>query len=113
MENNNRRLGRKKFEFPENIESTYGVLLGLSLKEIGMYIAPIVLGGIILLFIPPVSVKSVLIKLFIVVLLTTAVIAILTASPVKHRNNIRLVKHLKMKRQYGKRQKIYFISKRK
>lgn len=104
----------KKFEFPENINGSYGIFLGLSLKEIGLYIVPTIIVGLIILFLPPYDFMLMMIKFFFVLIALTFVVAILSSKPVKHRDNIRLIPFLKMKNDYSHRQKLYFInSKRK
>lgn len=101
----------KKFIFPENISSDYGVFLGLSAKEVVIYVAPILSVCFVFLLIPPHSLKWVIIKLIISILITTVAIAILTTKPVKRRSNIRLTQHLRLKGNYSKRQHLFFRSK--
>jgi len=103
----------KEFIFPENITSDYGVILGLSLKEVLFYVLPTVAIGAFVLFIPPYSLKVIMIELIIFVLILTIIIAVLTSKPVKGRSNIRLPNHIKMKREYSNRQHIFFLDKKK
>lgn len=105
-------MNEKKFEFPENIKNTYGVFLGMSLKELTIYVVPVIAIGLIALFIPPHTVTSIIVKVLIIVLVLTVVIAVVTANPVKYRDNIRLTQYMKMKQQYKKRQKLFFINKK-
>jgi len=105
---------KKKFIFPENIsDSGYNVLLGLSLKELLIYVAPATIVALIILFLPPYSFYAILFKLFLGLIFLTVLVAVLTSKPVKNRNNIRLIPHLKMQRKYKSRQKLYFIGKKK
>lgn len=98
----------KKFIFPENVSSEYGAVLGLTLKEILIYIIPLLGLSVLFLAIPPYSIYWVLGKLFIILLVVTTVIAVITSSPVKNRGNVKLLKHLKMKQKYNKRQRLYY-----
>lgn len=103
----------KQFIFPENITSDYGVFLGMSLKEIAVYVLPILIVCLVFLFLPPHSIKWILIKLAVSIFILTILLAVLTSKPVKSRNNIRLLQYLKMKSSYNKRQHKFFIAKRK
>lgn len=102
----------KKFIFPENVSSEYGAVLGLTLKEIFIYVFPLLGLSILFLAIPPYSVVWVFGKVLIILLIVTTVIAVITSSPVKSRGNVKLLKHLKMKQKYSKRQKLYYKAKK-
>jgi cytosine/uracil/thiamine/allantoin permease len=103
----------KQFIFPENISSDYGVFLGLSLKELAVYVLPVFVICLVFLFLPPHSLKWIFIKLAVSIFLLTILLAVLTSKPVKTRHNIRLTDYLKMKSSYNKRQHKFFIAKRK
>jgi len=103
---------QKRFEFPENISSGYGVFLGLTLMELIKFVLPVVLVILIILFLPPYNLTFKLIEIFIALIIVTVVIAVITSQPVKYRNNIRLPKYLKMKNQYSKRNKLFFIGRK-
>jgi len=104
---------QKKFTFPENVNKSYDVFLGLGVRDIVLFIAPIAVIGIISFFIPPQTVTSTIVKLLVTTVLLTIVIAVLTSKPVKYRNNIRLTQYLKMRKAYDNRQKLYFIDTKK
>ena len=103
---------QKRFEFPENISSGYGVFLGLTLMELFKYVVPTLIIVTVILFLPPYGFTIKSIELFIALIVVTIVIAVITSQPVKHRNNIRLPKYLKMKNQYSKRNKLFFIGRK-
>lgn len=103
----------KEFIFPENIDSNYGVIFDLSLKELIIYVVPAIIIGIGIMFIPPYSITGYMIKAFVALLIVTVVIAVLSSKPVKSRNNIRLLPHLRMKSNYSKRQRLFFRDKKK
>lgn len=107
------KQGQKVFIFPENIKSHYSVIFGLTLKEILLFVLPAMLVGIVILVIPPYNVTSFMIKIFFAVLIVTITIAVITTSPVKYRENIKLLPYLKLKRGYSKRQQLYFKDTRK
>jgi hypothetical protein len=104
---------KKKFIFPENISSSYGVFLGLSLKELLLYVVPPLLIGIVVLVLPPNNITVTIIKLIVLVLIITVILAVLSSTPVKSRSNIRLPQYLKMKNSYDKRQHLFFKAKKK
>lgn len=103
----------KEFIFPENITSDYGAFLGLTLKEVLYYVLPVVVIGVIVLFLPPHNLTVMMIELIIFILILTIVLAVLTSKPVNGRNNIRLPNHINMKRAYSKRQHLFFLDKKK
>ena len=103
-----RQNEEKKFIFPENVDSSYGVFLGLSLKELLIYVLPVGIVGLIFIALPPHSLNAILIKLMIVVIITTIIVAVLSTRPVKNRNNVRLIPHLKLKSKYKSRQHLFF-----
>ncbi|GEQ33600.1 conjugal transfer protein [Marinilactibacillus psychrotolerans] len=102
----------KKFVFPENVSSEYGAVLGLTLKEVLIYVLPLLVLSVIFLAIPPYTVFWVFGKVLTILFVVTTVIAIITSSPVKSRGNVKLLKHLKMKQKYGKRQRLYYKAKK-
>lgn len=103
-----RQNQEKKFVFPENVESSYGIFLGLSIRELLIYVLPTLIVGIIFISIPPHSLNAILIKTITVVIILTIVVAILSTRPVKNRNNVRLIPHLKLKSKYKSRQRLFF-----
>ncbi|UJF16792.1 conjugal transfer protein (plasmid) [Jeotgalibaca sp. MA1X17-3] len=103
----------KTFIFPENVDSSYGVFLGLSLKEISLYVVPTVAVGLLFIFIPPHSFTFVVSKVILVIFILTIVLAVLSSKPVHYRSNVKLTDYIKMKSNYGKRQHLFFKEKRK
>jgi len=103
-----RQNEEKKFIFPENVDSSYGVFLDLSLRELAIYVIPTIVVGILFIAIPPHGLYPILIKTIIVILITTIVVAVLSTRPIKNRKNVRLLPHLKMKAKYNSRQRLFF-----
>lgn len=99
---------KKKFIFPENIDSKYTVFLGLSLREILIYVVPAVIVGLVFIAFPPHTFTAIIIKVFISIIVITMVIGIISSNPIKDRPNVRLIPYMKLKRQYSKRQNLYF-----
>lgn len=99
---------KKRFIFPENIDSKYSVFLGLSLREILIYVVPAVIVGLVFIAFPPHSFTAIIIKVFISIIVITMVIGIISSNPIKDRPNVRLIPYMKLKRQYSKRQNLYF-----
>lgn len=102
----------KEFIFPENIQKDYGIVLGLGLKDIILYMLPTCLIAIGILFFPVTGLTAFLIKALIAMLLVVLVLAVVTTNPIKERQNIRLPKYMQMKRNYSKKQHLYFKSKK-
>lgn len=103
-----RKRESKKFVFPENVNSSYGVFLGLSLKELAVYILPVLLMGVVLFALPPYTIRPTLIKGTVLIIFLTIVLAVISSRPVAYRNNIKLVQHMQMKRNYKNRQHLFF-----
>ena len=108
-----KRTEAKTFLFPENVDSSYGVFLGLSIKEVLVYVLPSLVVGLIFIFLPPHHFKFVLTKVILVVFLLTIVLAVLSSKPVNYRSNVKLTDYLRMKGKYSKRQHLFFKEKRK
>ncbi|MBC1248118.1 conjugal transfer protein [Listeria booriae] len=98
----------KEFIFPENVDSKYGVFLGLGLLELVKYILPLVIGGFLFIAIPPYNVGWMITKIILVLIIGVIAFGLLAARPIKARPNIRIQDHLKIKSQYKKRQKLFF-----
>ena len=103
----------KKFIFPENMSNEYGVFLGLSLRELLFYVLPILILAILFLIIPPHCLKLMIGKGTFCILLLTVVLAVLTSNPISSRRNIRLLQYMRVKSSYRKRQRVYYMDKRK
>lgn len=103
----------KKFIFPENVESSYGVIMGLTLKELILYVAPFFIFGMVIIALPPHSIAYMLIKIMVVLLAITILLAILVARPVKSRPNIRYSQFLRQRKSYKTRQKLFYTEPKK
>lgn len=102
----------KKIYFPENVDANYGVIFGLTLKELLLYIAPTLIIGLVIVAIPPHSIVFIFIKAFVVIVIITIVLASLAARPVKNRPNIRYSQYLDLRKQYRNRQKLFYIQRK-
>lgn len=109
---NQKKVEAKTFIFPENVDSSYGVFLGLSVKELVLYVLPVVVIGLLFIVLPPHHFTFVLTKVILVVFLLTIVLAVLSSKPVAYRNNVKLTHYLKLKANYGNRQHLFFREKR-
>lgn len=103
----------KRFTFPENVDSSYDVFMGLTLKEVTFYVVPSFLIGIIFVALPPHSFIVTLFKIVIVLMAVVIVIALLSSRPVKSRPNIRFGAFMKQKQEFSKRQKVYYLAPKK
>ncbi len=103
----------KEFIFPDNVESGYNLIKGVTVKGFFTVFLPFLLVGIIIVIIPPYSVVFVLLRLFIAFIIATIGLAITIARPVKSRPNITVVHYLKHIQSYNRRQKLFYIEPRK
>src|SRR5699024_8138223 len=103
-----RQNSEKKFIIPENVDSSYGIFFDLSLRELLIYVLTIFSLGIVYVTLPPYCLYSILSKAIIAVLIMIVILAVLSKRPVKYRNNVRLIPHLKMKAKYKSRQHLFF-----
>lgn len=102
----------KKFVFPENVESGYGIFLGITLKELVLYLAPPIVVGLIVVALPPHNVWLMLFKLMLLLIVLIIILAFLSSRPIRHRPNIRFQDYLKLRNQYGSRQKLFYVRKK-
>lgn len=106
--------GKKKFSFPRNVDTSYGIFGGLSGKDILQYLFPAAALAVLICFLPPfTSTTFWTIKVFVAVLLLIGAWSIAVARPVANRSNIRMIPFLKMQLDFIKRQKVFFIQKKK
>src|SRR5699024_46998 len=103
-----RQNSEKKFIFPENVDSSYGIFLGLSLRELLIYVLQIFIVGIVFVTLPPHGLYHIITKIIIEVIIMTINLAELSTRPVRYKNNKRLKPHLKMKAKYNSRQHLFF-----
>ncbi|QHK46544.1 conjugal transfer protein [Staphylococcus aureus] len=110
----------KKFIFPENVNSGYGVWKGITLGYFFKNILPTILIGILIIaFIPPnqwfpapYNYIVGIVKAIIVIIGVVIRLAIITSSPVANRPNITHSKHKKLIKNYNKRQKLLYMKKK-
>src|SRR5699024_6525248 len=98
----------KEILFPETVDSSYAILLGLSLGELLIYVLQISIVAIVFVTLPPHGLYPILTQAIIVILIMTVILAVLSTRPVKYRNNVRLIPSIKMKAKYKSRQHLIF-----
>ncbi|MGN7410580.1 hypothetical protein [Sporosarcina sp. SAFN-010] len=103
----------KKFVFPENVESGYGIFLGITLRELAIYLLPPVVIGFIVLALPPHNVWLMLFKLMLILIVLIMILAFLSSRPIRYRQNIRFQDYLKLRTNYKQRQKLFYTRKKK
>lgn len=108
-ENENER----KSEIPRNVDSSYKVMLNLNLKELAIVFSPfytvLPLALLIIVFTNTLGIVSLLTTVFIVVVLFMFIYGLLTISPIKERQNMKMYHHLLNKKRFNDRQKVFFI----
>lgn len=108
----NERKG-KKFIFLENVESGYGIFLGITLKELVVYLLPKILIGAIILALPPHHILLFLFKVTLLLIVLIVLIAFLSSRPIRHRPNIRFGDYWKLRNRFTHRQKLFYVQKKK
>ncbi|AXI00568.1 conjugal transfer protein [Sporosarcina sp. PTS2304] len=103
----------KKFVFPENVESGYGIFLGITLRELAIYLLPPVVIGFIILALPPHNVWLMLFKLMLILIVLIMILAFLSSRPIRYRKNIRFQDYLKLRTNYKQRQKLFYTRRKK
>ena len=100
----------KEFIFPENVDKNYGVFKGLTLKEVAVILFSFIICSIVVFILPPRNIILILIKIpLIMIPVMFTVIYAIVGRPVKHRPNIKWLSHRRMKKQYDKRQHLFFV----
>ena len=102
----------KKFVFPENVESGYGIFLGITLKELLLYLMPPIVIGLIIVALPPHNVWLMLFKFMLLLIVLIIILAFLSSRPIRHRPNIRFQDYVKLRNQFMSRQKLFYIRKK-
>ncbi len=104
---------KKKFTFPKNVDTSYAIVAGLSGKDIICYILPPFFLCVLIGIIPPFnSVALWIVKIFFFVVLMIGGFIFALVRPVKDRPNIRLIDYIKQYRDFGKRQRIFYLAKK-
>src|SRR5699024_12310514 len=89
-----RQNSEKKFIFPENVDSSYGIFLGLSLRELLIYVLPIFIVGIVFVTLPPHGLYPIMTNVIIVVLIMTIILAVLSINTLRYYNLSRYLTQL-------------------
>lgn len=98
----------KEFIFPENVDPDYGIWKDYTLKDFS-YLGLAALFGLLFILLPPYGLIWVLIKLILVVLAMTIVMAILTIRPVAARKNIKVQDRFQLMKRYAQSQKLFYL----
>lgn len=103
----------KEFIFPDNVESGYNLIKGVTVKMFFTVLLPFIIVGLLIIAIPPYSLVFMLIKMFVAFVFITIGFAIVVTRPVKSRENITVMNHVKYLREYSARQKLFYIATKK
>ncbi len=107
-------MSKKKFTFPKNVDTSYAIVAGLDGKDIIRYILPATALSVLIALIPPInSFWFWLVKIFVFIIFISIAFVFALVRPVKDRNNIRLIDYLKNYKDFYKRQKVFYMKKRK
>lgn len=102
----------KEFIFPNNVESGYNLIKGVTVKAFFSMFIPFFIFGLIIMVIPPyINIYVILGKVFIGLIIWTVGLAITAARPVKERQNITMMQHIGFLRSYSNRQKLFYRDK--
>lgn len=99
----------KEFIFPDNVESGYNLIKGVTVKSFFTVLLPFILVGILIILIPPYTLLSFMIKVFVALIIITLGLAVTVSRPIKSRENITFIQHVNFLRRYRKRQKLFYL----
>ena len=100
---------KKEFIFPDDVESDYNIISGVSMKSLLGIILPFALLGIGIIALPPYDLIFIFIRFLIGMFVAMIGLAIVIVKPVKHCPNISLIDWLKMRQAFQKRQKRFYM----
>lgn len=104
------KMRGKEFVFPENVESGYNLIKGVTVKSFFTVLLPFILLGVFIAVLPPYSIVPFLIKLFLSLLIMTVGLAITVSRPIKSRPNITVIHHMNFLKAYKSRQKLFYVA---
>lgn len=103
----------KKSKIPRNVDSSYKVVLDLNMKGVLLAFSPfytiLPIAILILALMNMITVITVLVVAFITIVLFMFIYGLLTISPIKERQNIKMYHHLINKKKFIDRQKVFFL----
>lgn len=101
--------GGRTFAIPANISGKYTIMMGLSLRDLAIYVAP-VLGVVAVLFaIPPWALAVIAAKAVVSLLLLAASVALPSTHPIPSRPNLTMYDWLRTLWAYHRRQRQFFF----
>ena len=103
----------KRSEIPRNVDSSYKVILDLNMKGVLIAFSPFYTVLPVSLFILSIlnilTIYTGLVVVFITVVVFMFIYGLLTISPIKEKQNVKMYHHILNKRRFKERQKVYFI----
>ncbi|MCM2534648.1 hypothetical protein NDK43_22745 [Neobacillus pocheonensis] len=99
----------KTFVFPDNVDRSYNIVKGLSIRNFFKFIFPALIIAAVILLIPPYSLGFMMVKMFFVSLVLLGSFTFAVLRPITSRPNITYSNYLKLIINYNNRQKLYFI----
>ncbi|MFL0198054.1 hypothetical protein ACJDU8_21170 [Clostridium sp. WILCCON 0269] len=100
----------KKFVFPRNVEASYNLIPGLTLMDVFKYVTIPVIVGLLIFAVPPYDIVALwIIKLMIALPIVAFGFVAAIGRPVRYRNNIRFIEHMRDKLSFKSRQKLYYL----
>jgi len=107
-----KRIRKKQFIFPEDVESDYNPIKGISLKNLLTIIAPFCLLGIFIVALPPYNIIMFFIRATIGAVIASIGFAIVLVKPVPYRKNISFLDWIRFNQEYNQRAKLFYIGER-
>ncbi|WP_079524950.1 MULTISPECIES: hypothetical protein [Halobacillus] len=98
----------KVFIFPEEVESDYNIITGISLKNFVTKVLPFALIGVGIVLIPPYPLWLLIIRGVIGLIVGSIGFALVLMKPIRERMNITLLQWLKYQQDYKNRQKLFY-----
>lgn len=104
-----KRVRKKQFIFPEDVQSDYNPIKGISLKNLLYIIVPFCLLGIAIVGLPPYNIIMFFTRAVVGAVVASIGFAIVLVKPVPYRKNISFLDWIRFNQDYSKRAKLFYI----
>ena len=103
----------KKSEIPRNVDSSYKVILDLNMKGIVVAFSPfytvLPISLLLLALFNMITIVTGIVAFFITIVLFMVLYGLLTISPIKERDNLKMYHHFLYRKRFNDRQKVFFL----
>ncbi|EWR66267.1 hypothetical protein [Staphylococcus aureus] len=106
----------KENTIPRNVDPSYKIVLNLNGKELAIISIPtivyFVIAFTIIILFKLTSIFMIMTAVILGLILFLTIYGLLTMKPIPSKENIRMIDHIKQKKTFSKRQKVYFYASR-